>query len=106
MKQKKTDIPNWLFVLMCLFIVFAGVASLALPHPSAWLIPDDCELLEGVVVEKRIEDKMCFMGACAGDSILVIEPHDNSTENRDVHVSPIVYHSSPIGSPYAHYLCH
>jgi hypothetical protein len=103
--ERKIDIPKWLVALMCSFIMFSGIASLTLPHPSAWIIPDECKWLEGKVVSKRIENKNCFLDACVGDSILVIDPSNNLSDNQSVHVSPVIYHSSPVGSPYAHYLC-
>lgn len=103
--EREIDIPKWLVALMCSFIIFSGIASMTLPHPSAWIIPDDCEWLEGIVISKRIEDKNCFLDACVGDGILVIDPADNSSDNRTVHASAVIYHSSLVGSPYAYYLC-
>jgi hypothetical protein len=104
MNEDQIDIPKWLFVLMCLFITVSGISAIVLPHPSAWIIPDDCEWLEGIVVNKAIEDTMCVLDACIGDSMLTVEP-DQGDDNLTIHVSPVVYHSHSIGDRYQNYLC-
>lgn len=101
---EKANIPNWFVALLCSTIVFVGVASLALPYPTSWMMPNDCDFLEGTVKEKRIEEKTCLFGSCAGDSILVIVPDDNSS-NKTIHVSPAIYYSHSYGSRYNNYIC-
>ena len=103
--EKKPNISIFVLFLLCSLISVSGISAIILPHPSSWVIPDDCEQLEGIVIDRVVNEKYCLMeGVCTGDTTLTIEPDDGS-DNKTLHVSPLVYHSYSIGSRYDNYYC-
>lgn len=92
--------------MLCSIIGIGGFSAIVLPHPSSWIIPTECNHLEGEVIDRDVIDRFCLMDDfCTGDTTLTIDPVDNDKDNLTIHVSPMVYNSHPVGSHYNDYYC-
>jgi len=100
---KKANVSPLLLIILIVLLVASGLGGWFAPHYSNWDDFDDCNLLEGTVIDKGWESKKCIGEMCYYDYYIVVQDEDN--KNHTIHVSPIMYAIQSKGGRFDSYYC-
>lgn len=96
---------GFIFIIVCMLLVAAiGTAGFIFPAPSKWNLTEDCEILEGIIIEKRSKRIACLDDLCYAEYSIIVEDSENS-ENSTVYVSPYYYTTVSEGDYYNNFVC-
>jgi len=102
--QTIINIKAWVLVLGCLVIATGGLSGFFLPSPTVWHPFEDCEYIEGVVVDKE-KTQLFAAGPFSHSRYSITVTESDTGNNSTIHVSPAVYMTSQVGGYYAGPIC-
>jgi len=101
--EQGISFSKFFVILLAILLMGVGISGFVLPAPTKWKMLQDCDIIDGIVIEKTIEEIACAGELCYSEYSVVVE--DSNGDNNTIYVSPARYLVSTEGGRFQGPVC-
>lgn len=101
--EHRISFSKFFVIVLAILLMAVGTSGFILPAPTKWKMLRDCDVIDGIVIEKKVEEIACVGELCYSEYSVVVE--DANGTNNTIYVSPAHYLVSTEGGRFRGPVC-